>query len=184
MNRSRRTASLWAAWLLTAALASCAAERAPTTTPAPLQIRGNSDEKTTPAKRVVVQQGETLYTIAKRYEVPVRTLIEANNLAPPYTVEPGASLNVPAQRRHAALPGETIYNVARRYGVDISSLARLNSLPPPYTLHTGQSLLLPAPVQQVAAVPNDGRTPAPVEYRAARPTPDPLPVAVARASPQ
>ncbi len=179
MFRSSKIASS-AVVLLLAMVTACGQRATPA---APVLVRGGLDETTSPAASVTVQRGETLYAIARRYEVPVRALIEANNLAPPYKLEPGATLNVPAARRHLALPGETIYNVARRYGVDVSTLARLNGLAPPYTLHTGQALLLPAPVTQVAtsspAAPG-GRTPAPVEYRVAPPAAPPSPPPAAK----
>jgi murein DD-endopeptidase MepM/ murein hydrolase activator NlpD len=86
--------------------------------------------------------------------VPIRSLIEANNLAPPYNLAAGKRLIVPQVRTHVVQPGDTLYSISRRYGVDASSLAQSNNLQPPSVVRLGQTLILPAPVQpepQVAA---------------------------------
>jgi murein DD-endopeptidase MepM/ murein hydrolase activator NlpD len=149
----RISARLRLAALLLAALAGCA-RSAP---PAPVVAGGASPaasgaplapQPSVPhPDRVVVQQGETLYGVARRYDVPVRSLIEANDLAPPYRLAAGNSLVVPQIRQHVVEPGDTLYSISRRYGVDTSTLARSNGLEPPYRVRVGQSLLLPAAVE-------------------------------------
>ena len=105
---------------------------------------------------VTVQAGETLYAISRRYGVPVRALIEANGLTPPYALSAGRRLAVPQLRLHVVQPGETLYSVSRAYGIDTTTLARSNALPPPYTVFVGQTLVLPAPTQAA-----EGMTPPP-----------------------
>ena len=115
--------------------------------------------------RATVQQGETLYAISRRSGVPVRSLIDANNLQPPYKVQAGQVLTLPRTRQHIVQQGETLYSVARRYGVEAASLATINHIDPPYTIKLGQPLVLPpqvAPSTQVAATPVAGAPPAPV----------------------
>jgi murein DD-endopeptidase MepM/ murein hydrolase activator NlpD len=97
--------------------------------------------------RVTVQAGDTLYGIARRYDVPMRSIIEANKLQPPYGVTKGSTLVLPQVAEHVVQPGETLYTVSRQHGVDASSLARTNRLGPPYDVHAGEALVLPAPVQ-------------------------------------
>jgi murein DD-endopeptidase MepM/ murein hydrolase activator NlpD len=105
-----------------------------------------------------VQNGDTLYAISRRTGVPVRALIDANNLDPPFTLATGQQLTVPQQRRHVVRAGDTLYSIANRYGVDMSTLAEANNLQSPYTLRVGDSLLLPAAPEQVAVT---GSSPAP-----------------------
>ena len=124
---------------------------------------------------VTVQPGETLYAISRRYDVPVRSLIEANGLQPPYSLNAGRRLAVPQLRQHIVQPGETLYSVSRLYGVDTSSLAGSNGLEPPYVVRVGQPLVLPAPVETAGA-----RAPTPV-IQAAVPAAAPvMPMAVTR----
>jgi murein DD-endopeptidase MepM/ murein hydrolase activator NlpD len=96
--------------------------------------------------------GDTVYGVAERFGVPVRTLIEDNGLKPPYRLSSGQQLRVPARQEHVVEPGETLFGIARIYGVDQSSVARLNNLSPPYQLRPGTRLNLPGRVEaQVAA---------------------------------
>ena len=95
--------------------------------------------------------GDTVYVVANRFKVPVRDMIEANALAPPYRLRPGQRLVVPARRIYVARAGDTIDGVSRLYGVDRSTLIRLNGIGEPYAIRDGQRLLLPAPVEPAGA---------------------------------
>lgn len=163
---------LYLTLLLSAAVASCAR----TAPPAPVVVGGQpSGVPSTPAasvapspsarlggagvplpavtypEQMTVQPGETLYGIAQRHDVPVRSLIETNGLTPPYQLTTGRVLALPQTRRHVVQAGETLYSVSRIYGVDASTLARTNEIAPPYVIRIGQSLVLPAPVQPAEA---------------------------------
>ncbi len=92
---------------------------------------------------VVVQKGDTLYSLSRKYEVPLRGLIEENNLSAPYTLDIGQNLRLPVRQTHVVAKGDTLYNISKKYNVDITSLSRLNGLTAPYTLNVGQVLALP-----------------------------------------
>ena len=47
-----------------------------------------------PGKAVTVATGDSLYAIAQRYGLPISALIEANDLAPPYTLRIGQRLRL------------------------------------------------------------------------------------------
>ncbi len=95
---------------------------------------------------VTVRKGDTLYSIARHYNVPIRDLIEANNLRPPYTLNIGRVLRMPSAKYHIVEKGDTVYNISKRYNIDMSSLSKANNLYAPYALHIGQRLILPASV--------------------------------------
>jgi len=102
----------------------------------------------------VVQAGDTLYGIARRHNTPVRAVIDANHLEPPYIVQPGQRLVLPRVRLHVVQDGDTVYAVSRRYEVEVSSLVRANAIEPPYTIKVGQTLILPGPAARpVEAAP-------------------------------
>ncbi|HTY69807.1 MAG TPA: peptidoglycan DD-metalloendopeptidase family protein [Alphaproteobacteria bacterium] len=147
--------------------------------PAPVVAYGASGSSTRPmppppreslAGDIVVRPGDTLYAISRRSNAPVRALIDANNLHPPYALQSGQHLVVPHVRSYQVQPGDTLSSVARRYGVGTSELVQANALTPPFGLRTGQVLVLPgsggppAPATLVAAPP---RSPAPVVSRPA-----------------
>ncbi|MBK18862.1 MAG: peptidase M23 [Rhodospirillaceae bacterium] len=92
---------------------------------------------------IIIRRGDTLYGIARRHGIPIRKLIEANGLKPPYIIYPGRTLKTPISRFHIAKSGETTYGIARLYGVDMGTLVRINNIQPPYRLKRGQKLLLP-----------------------------------------
>ncbi len=91
-----------------------------------------------------VQAGDTVYGVARRFAVPVRGVIDANALRPPYGLRIGQLLQVPNPRRHRVQAGDTVYGVARRYGIDPSQIVSLNRIAAPYAIAPGQSLALPA----------------------------------------
>jgi murein DD-endopeptidase MepM/ murein hydrolase activator NlpD len=100
---------------------------------------------------VIVQPGETLYGISRRYGVPLRSLIEANELQPPFNLVSGKRLTLPQVRTYIVQPGDTLLGLSRRFGVDASTLARSNDIPSPYPVKLGQVLILPPSV--TAATP-------------------------------
>lgn len=100
---------------------------------------------------VVVQRGDTLYSIARRYNIPIRNLIEVNHLQPPYTLRIGQQLRMPGTHYHTVAKGDTLYNISKRYNVDVTSLSRTNNLQPPYTLSIGQRLALPGSVSAASS---------------------------------
>ena len=95
---------------------------------------------------VRVKKGDTLYSIAKHHEVPIREIIEINNFNPPYTLRAGQIIKLPKAKYHIVEKGDTLYNIAKRYNVERSTLSRTNNLSAPYTLKLGQKLLIPGSI--------------------------------------
>ena len=91
---------------------------------------------------VRVRKGDTLYSIARRENVPVRALIERNNISPPYHIYPGQRLVIPRQRTYRVKKGDTLYSIAKRNNMTVAELARINNLTAPYTLSVNQQLKL------------------------------------------
>ena len=105
---------------------------------------------------VVVRAGESLFQVSRRTSVAMRSLIDVNNLQPPFTLQAGQRLNLPQQRTYQVQSGDTLPGIARRFGLGMNELVRVNAVPPPYALHVGQALVLPTdaanlPPQVVAA---------------------------------
>lgn len=120
---------------------------APTTTKGGLPVAVVQHHRRHPS-HVVVARGETLYMISRRYDVPLRSIIDANHLEPPYRLDAGVALTLPQQRFHIAQTGDTLYSISRAYGVEVSTLVRLNHLSPPYKIRVGQALELPPPIEK------------------------------------
>lgn len=97
---------------------------------------------------IQVQRGDTLWGLARRHRQPVRLLIAANHLVPPYRLEPGQVLVVPSP--DAPMPATISY---------VSAVA----LPLPGQRRDPQSTMVAAPPakpRDAAARPaGDGRDP-------------------------
>jgi len=110
---------------------------------------------------VTVYAGDTVYGVARRYSLAVRDLIEANNLQPPYQLQPGTVLRLPGGGQdYVVQKGDTLSVLARRFKVDFNSLAATNGKRAPYVLHVGERLTIPgvkggtpAPTQTAMAAP-------------------------------
>jgi murein DD-endopeptidase MepM/ murein hydrolase activator NlpD len=111
---------------------------APAPRPAPMASRARAHE---------VVSGDTVYTVALRYQVPIRGLIKLNGLQAPYILRRGQILRLPKPRRHIVQPGDTIYRISRTYNVALSRLVRLNGIEPPYKIVVGRTLRLPDSVE-------------------------------------
>ena len=100
---------------------------------------------TTPGS-VTVQSGDTLYGLSRRNNVPIRAIINANNIAPPYVLRVGQTLTLPRQAYHQVAPGDSVASIARAYGVSSQELVRLNEIEAPYVIYVGQPVLLPTTI--------------------------------------
>ena len=96
---------------------------------------------------------ESLYDIASRYQVPLRALIDQNNLEPPYALAPGRELRLPPPRFHTVARNEQLEDIARAYNVDTRSLALLNRMEAPYRVRAGDRIVLPAMARAEVAPP-------------------------------
>ncbi len=113
--------------------------------PQPVQPAAATAAAAPAGGRYVVAKGDSLYGIARRFDLPIRAVIDANRLQPPYALTVGQELTIPQAQVHEVVAGDTVYNIARRYNVDRSELVRLNGIQPPYSIPLGQKLILPTP---------------------------------------
>ncbi len=92
---------------------------------------------------VTVKKGDTLYSISRRYQVPLRSIISLNNIPAPYTLYVGQQLRLPGAKVHEVKKGDTLYSISRKYGVDLSQLSKHNNISSPFSLSVGQKLSIP-----------------------------------------
>jgi TolB protein len=91
-----------------------------------------------------VRSGDTLSSIARRFYIPLTSLINANNLIAPYTIYPGQQLSMPpGVTTYAVKPGDSVYAIAQRYGIPVNIILSANGIEPPYTIVPGQILTIP-----------------------------------------
>ena len=92
---------------------------------------------------VEVRENDTLFDVATRYNVTPQSIIETNDLSPPYELRRGKVLKIIPQRTHVVRHGDSVYVISQRYAVSQYQLAQLNGLSPPFELEVGQQLQLP-----------------------------------------
>lgn len=107
---------------------------------------------------ITVENGETLYSISKKYEVSLRDLIETNHLKPPYFVYPGDNVKLPKPKYHTVKKGDTLYSISRGYSVDLSSLVQANQLDENNTIWPGQQLRMPSKTEHIVVAQYDNTT--------------------------
>jgi murein DD-endopeptidase MepM/ murein hydrolase activator NlpD len=110
--------------------------------PAPAKKFGLTNQAT--ASSMTVRPGDTVYEIAKRYDVDMRSLIRRNDLSAPYILKPGQRLKLPTPDVYRVQPKDTLYSISRTFGIDMTRLARINDLRSPYIITRGQLLQLPS----------------------------------------
>ena len=114
----------------------------------------------------IVQRGETVYALGRRYNVHPNLIISKNYLRAPYHLSVGQRVTIPAVGDTVALPktavrdaqyivrkGDTLYSISRSTGVAVSTIAQSNNIVAPYAISPGQRLFVPnARVASASAV--------------------------------
>ena len=91
---------------------------------------------------VKVNKGDTLYSIAKRYDMSISELIELNGIDSPNQLYVGQVLKTSLKKYHIVKRGDTLASIARKYGTNYKTLAQKNHIDPPYNLRIGQKIAL------------------------------------------
>lgn len=103
-----------------------------------------------------VRSGDTLNSIARRFNIPLISLINSNNLAAPYRIYIGQQLSMPpGVTTYVVKPGESIFFISQIYGVPARIIIEANGIAPPYTIVPGQILIIPQGVPYYIVRPGD-----------------------------
>lgn len=137
-----------------------------TATPTPAEAEAASGQTVS----YTVQRGDTLYSIARRYNTTVEAIRAENSLSSSFiyvgqvlriTPGPGAGpAETPAPGTggtYTVQRGDTLIGIARRFNTTVEALARANNLTPPYVIYVGQRLTIPGGTEPgVTATPGGG----------------------------
>ena len=111
----------------------------------------------------VVQKGDSLWSIAKRYSIAVDALANANELSSKAVLRAGQRLVIPVSAKevppcskevskeapkkgisYKVLPGETLGEIARKYHVSVDQIMKNNGISDPRRLLAGQIIYIEA----------------------------------------
>lgn len=139
-----------------------------------------------------VKSGDTLFFIARRYNIGLQSLIDANpQITDPNAIFPGQVICVPTGGQGVDCPngqiyrvvrGDTMFEIARRYGMSLESLIRANpQIPNPNMIFPGQEICIPMPqtgapfVEEPIPLPMPLPQPMPMPVQPIPPVPCPRP---------
>ncbi len=98
----------------------------------------------------IVEAGETLYSLSRKYNIPILPIIISNNLEQPYSLKSGQKIKIPEGTFHIVGDADTLYSISRKYNVDMSALTQINQLSEPYRISKGQKLQIPFSSSNIA----------------------------------
>jgi LysM repeat protein len=126
----------------------------------------------------VVQTGENLYRIAKRYNATISAIVDANELENPNVIYVGQVLTIPggatdgqipsdeepesaepvedetpapSEQIHVVQRGENLWRIAEQYDVSVQAIIDLNNIQTPNIIHSGLQLRIPDTTAPAAA---------------------------------
>ena len=95
------------------------------------------------SKVVKIYEGDSLYSISKREGVSIRSIIETNNLKPPFILYEGEELIITRSKVHLVKLGNTLWDIAKCYKVSVIDIRRLNDLKFKDKIYKGKKLFIP-----------------------------------------
>ena len=129
-----------------------------------------------------VLKGETLYAIAKRYDISVESLMKANAIADPGRLFVGMRLSIPGSAaapaqavpgaaarpdpttEYVVVKGDTMYGIAKAHGLSVEAILKASGLSKTI-IKPGQKLRLP--VSSASSIGHAAPAPTPVPARPA-----------------
>ncbi|MCI5060537.1 MAG: M23 family metallopeptidase [Alphaproteobacteria bacterium] len=138
--------------LISATILSLGVAACGTQNPAPYNTYGTSKGAGSVGIHTVLK-GDTLYTIAKNYQLPMREIITLNHIEAPYVLNAGFRMKLPTPNEHQVREGDTLSSIAQMYELSVNRLANLNSLSSPFRITKGQILRLPTSMTGTSVAP-------------------------------
>ena len=92
-----------------------------------------------------VQKGDSLYSIAKQYNIPMEDLVNLNTLTATH-LQIGQRLKVPRQPTpvtYIVVSGDNLHTIARTFKVTVGEIVALNSIDNAALIKPGQELIIP-----------------------------------------
>lgn len=98
--------------------------------------------------KYLIQQGDNLNSIAKKFNTKESIIMDLNNIPFPDMIREGREIIVPIKKEkyfdyYTIQKGDTLYGIAREYNINPELLALLNGLNNQDYIYPGQEILIP-----------------------------------------
>lgn len=98
----------------------------------------------------IVEVGDTIQSIARKFEVSIDDLVKENNLENTYFLEPGLELIIPESKEnteafeyYVVKKGDNLYQIGLKYNITPELLAEINGLELNEYIFPDQKILVP-----------------------------------------
>jgi len=117
------------------------------------RIRKEIIEKNSLLKKIkehTVKKGETLWSIANKYDINIDTLIGANDISNMNRIKPGEKIKILPVKGilYNISPGENLSSIANKFNISRTKIINSNGIKNPEKIQIGQTLLLPGAVPE------------------------------------
>ena len=100
----------------------------------------------------ILKNGETLYSISRKYNISLSLLLESNNIKDASRVIAGAKIYIPCS--YVVKDGDTIYGISRKLNVSVTELMSINKLNEMSLIKPGDILNIPKIKSSIATKTN------------------------------
>ena len=90
-----------------------------------------------------VEKGDNLYSISKKFNIPIQKIIKSNKIESPFKIYPNQKIFLPKNQVYIVKKGDTLYSISRKFKSDIFSLSSLNRLNNVNQIKVNQKILIP-----------------------------------------
>lgn len=105
----------------------------------------------------VVEPGDSVYTLSRRYRVPVETIMRDNAINDPQKLVIGEALVLqPGASSHRVQRGESLFRIARKYGISVAELMAANPGMRGPGIDIGMVLTIPAKTGKLGTIEVNG----------------------------
>ena len=90
-----------------------------------------------------VNKGDNLYSISKKFNIPIQKIIKSNKIKSPFKIFPNQKIFLPRNKVYTVKKGDTLYSISRKFKTDLFSLSILNKLDNVNQIKVNQKILIP-----------------------------------------
>jgi len=109
------------------------------------QVLGSLSSKRNEIEEYVIEQGDSLSSIADNFDISLETILWANNMSTRSVIQPGQTLIILPTTGvlHLVRNGDTVSQIAQTYKIDSEDIVSFNDLQGSADIYIGDILIIP-----------------------------------------